>query len=500
MLQRTLVILLILYAAISTGSTIIAQDDTVTTPNGLVIAIPEGYQAQVVEGPLVYIANSDNAMLALETGSGDMQPDDVAFTVAPPSVLEDLGLFGDIDPATAIEQMIAMLGASGDITKSSMGVGSDYPAIEHWWVEADAPALPAPITTFYAFSIDSGTVLITGQAGESVSTIALAAIMKSLVYEQPATTSELPNSYMSGDGSLHFDYPTDWVVDEDEVFITLANNEAALQASLNEELLGTDQAAILFIHPASLEQLGLSPDVDPDEVIQVFLDDIGMSADIDAYPEVSEDARRALVTSDEFDGEGLIVAIPTEAGTVLMLVETGGSLADYQDDFTRIAQSLLNPPQSSSETPDMLRQWASSATGTSQYGTDGWSFAQATGAPDTFECGDITTAWAGASATSDEILALEFDQEVIPTQVNIHQTYNPGAIVKVELSNTLTGETIEIAKSADPPGNTACPGVFTLDISDIQTPVNGVIIYLDQSITGNWNEIDAVELVGSPIE
>jgi len=39
--------------------------------------------------------------------------------------------------------------------------------------------------------------------------------------------------------------------------------------------------------------------------------------------------------------------------------------------------------------------------------------------------------------------------------------------------------------------------VLSVDVPDATAPVNGVIIHLDQTITGDWNEIDAVELVGT---
>lgn len=339
MLTR-LISFFILIPLLLVGMALAQDDNTIATPDGFVIAIPDGYQAQVLEGPTVYIANSDNAMTALENASGDLGTDDIAFTVSTPSSLAELGLAADIAPDLLLEELLAMLGTSSEVTKSWMGVGNEYAAIEYWWTDATGAGSPAPHTSLYAFSIDAGTVLLIGQAGDHVNTIDLSVIMKSLVYEQP-----------------------------------------------------TD-----------------------------------------------------LIMNDE------------------------------------------------------LRQWAISATGTSQYGNDDWSFMQATGAPDTAACGDITTAWAAASATTDEILALEFAQPVIPSQVNIYQTYTPGSIVMVELSNTITGETVTIPESADPPGNTPCPGVFTLNITDIQSPVNGVIIYFDQSIGGNWNEIDAVELVGTPVE
>jgi Tol biopolymer transport system component len=144
-----------------------------------------------------------------------------------------------------------------------------------------------------------------------------------------------------------------------------------------------------------------------------------------------------------------------------------------------------------------IRQWATSALASSQYSDPDWSAAQATGAPDTVECGDIVTAWASASSSGQEWLLLQYSHSVIPTQVNIYQTNTPGAIVKVSVI-TVEGEEISLPDSADPPGHTACPGVFTIDIEGQPPAVDAVKIYLDQDITYDWNEIDAVELVGYP--
>lgn len=143
-----------------------------------------------------------------------------------------------------------------------------------------------------------------------------------------------------------------------------------------------------------------------------------------------------------------------------------------------------------------IRQWASSATATSQYGDDGWSATQATGEPDTFDCGDIRTAWASSSSTGVDALTVEFDTPVRASEINIYETYNPGSIVRVEISNTNTGLFVELPDSADPVDNTPCPGVFTLAVPEVDMLVDSVIIYVDQTIGGSWNEIDAVELVG----
>lgn len=150
---------------------------------------------------------------------------------------------------------------------------------------------------------------------------------------------------------------------------------------------------------------------------------------------------------------------------------------------------------------DQMHQWAVSANGSSQYGTSSWSFEQATGAPDTSDCGDRTTAWASSSSTGSDTLTLEFAEAVVPSQINIYQTYNPGSITKVEVGNSDSGRVMTLPNSTDTPGNTPCPGVFTIAVEDITTPINQVTIYLDQTIGGNWNEIDAVELIGAlPIE
>ena len=81
-----------------------------------------------------------------------------------------------------------------------------------------------------------------------------------------------------------------------------------------------------------------------------------------------------------------------------------------------------------------LRQWASSAEATSQYSSTDWSASRATGVPDAMAtCGDNVNAWASLEASDGEVLTLYYDTPVEPTQINIHQNYNPGAITSVEL-------------------------------------------------------------------
>jgi hypothetical protein len=122
---------------------------------------------------------------------------------------------------------------------------------------------------------------------------------------------------------------------------------------------------------------------------------------------------------------------------------------------------------------------------------------QATGAPNTDHCGDAVTAWASSGIQNpNEALTVYFDTPVWATQVNIYETYTPGYIARIALIPAAGGDLIPVANSAD--SDTDCPGIFSVDLpSDLSSTINGVVIYLDQREAGKWNEIDAVELVGS---
>lgn len=147
------------------------------------------------------------------------------------------------------------------------------------------------------------------------------------------------------------------------------------------------------------------------------------------------------------------------------------------------------------EEGEEIRQWATSATASSEYGNPDWAASQATGAPDTPECGDYATAWASQGSDTVEWLELYYDTPVYPTEVNIIQTHSPDQVVNVELIDTegtyhevYTGEPENLWEE--------CP--YTLSIlvwADYQAV--GVKITIDQSVIDpTWNEIDAVELVG----
>lgn len=147
---------------------------------------------------------------------------------------------------------------------------------------------------------------------------------------------------------------------------------------------------------------------------------------------------------------------------------------------------------------DELRQWASEAEATSEFSNRDNSAEQATGEPDVEDCEDSPAAWASEEKDGVDELTVFFDEPVIPTELHIYQNFGRGSIDGVELIPE-EGRNIRIRGAVDDEDD-ECPGVFSLVFDDIEEPVIGAVIQVDQRNLEEWNEIDAVELVGIPVD
>jgi DNA-binding beta-propeller fold protein YncE len=142
---------------------------------------------------------------------------------------------------------------------------------------------------------------------------------------------------------------------------------------------------------------------------------------------------------------------------------------------------------------ELIRQWAIDAAASSSYDDPDWGPVQATGAPDTPECGDWPTAWASEFPDEVDWLELAYAEAVFPTEIHVYESFSPGQIVSIEVLD-LQGVFHEVYLSS--PSSGACPGKLTVPV-DLGIPVAAVRITIDHSILDDlWNEIDAVELVG----
>ena len=152
--------------------------------------------------------------------------------------------------------------------------------------------------------------------------------------------------------------------------------------------------------------------------------------------------------------------------------------------------------ESSEDEDGRLHQWACDATASSQYSDPDWGAKQATGKPDTMQGGDIRTAWAPATQDGGaEWLELTYETPVRPMQVRIRETYNPGAVVKVEAKDA-KGEWHTLWEGKD--GTKECPGWLEIAVTKPAWTCRVIKVHLDTSAVAGWNEIDAVELVGEP--
>lgn len=145
----------------------------------------------------------------------------------------------------------------------------------------------------------------------------------------------------------------------------------------------------------------------------------------------------------------------------------------------------------------LLEQWATGAPAFStQYGSPQWAATQATGRPDTPVCGDINTAWAASCENcAMEWIDLSYDIPVLPVAVRVHETFNPGSLVRIEAFPHGGGAPVTLWAGRDP--NCACPGVADIRLDGQKNVTTRLLrIFVDERLAPGWSEIDAVQLIG----
>jgi len=109
-------------------------------------------------------------------------------------------------------------------------------------------------------------------------------------------------------------------------------------------------------------------------------------------------------------------------------------------------------------------------------------------------CSDHPNAWASLERTSEEWLEVTFATPVVPTRIDIYEVYAPGSIGKVEVK-LASGEYATVY-STTPGEAQTCPRILSFSVSNITEKISVVRINVDQRVLQNWDEIDAVKLVG----
>lgn len=146
---------------------------------------------------------------------------------------------------------------------------------------------------------------------------------------------------------------------------------------------------------------------------------------------------------------------------------------------------------------DVQTRFASSVIAfSSQYDNPDYGAIQALGGPNVFpDYSDDDQAWASRSEDGQrESLSLAYTDPILVQSILIYETYNPGAVDRVELRDAGTGTWNEVwtgvAASA---GNNA--RAFIVTIPKTAYLVNGVRIELNSPVVSGWNEIDAIAIM-----
>lgn len=308
--------------------------------------------------------------------------------------------------------------------------------------------------------------------------------------EDPEVT--LGKGYHSDAGGFAFQTIPDYTVEDLSGFVSMEAPDA-------EPDIGP---AILMLGGLSEENLTL------EELYEQFMSDVDVPVSnerevtVGGLPGLAVDVN---IGEDELEiaGQIIVVAVtPTQKFSMFSSARRERWDAEFAPLVEAVVASIMffEPTESTStvETDGTLRQWATTATASSEYTKASWSANQATGAPDTPECGDFTTAWAAESKDTVEWLDLVYDTPVYPTEIHIIQNYNPDQVMSVKLVEP-DGETDHWVYEGFPEakGND-CPYTLSIPIEEADYLTSHVVIIVDQSDLQQWVEIDAVELVGYP--
>jgi hypothetical protein len=147
---------------------------------------------------------------------------------------------------------------------------------------------------------------------------------------------------------------------------------------------------------------------------------------------------------------------------------------------------------------DPKGQWAIQAKASSSYndaqGTAAWSANQATGAPNVDKYGDDGKAW--TSKTPDggiEWLDLTYPRPVYGEEVRVRESCGSGAIIKIEVFDEQG--TPHTAWAGNDP--TTDLNYLIAKFPKTAFKTDRVKVTLATNVVPGWNEIDAVQLVGS---
>ncbi|UJR28827.1 hypothetical protein I4U23_010051 [Adineta vaga] len=144
-------------------------------------------------------------------------------------------------------------------------------------------------------------------------------------------------------------------------------------------------------------------------------------------------------------------------------------------------------------------QWVSRVVEySSQYNNDTWSANQVIGAPKVYpRYGDLNGAWAQGNRANNEYIIVEFAQAVNPEQIDIYETYNAGAVVKVSVRNGAFNGEWQTVWEVDAPHVETHSRIFSVPcVNRVFHSINQIRLNVNCTAAGSWCEIDCIKLIG----
>ncbi len=227
---------------------------------------------------------------------------------------------------------------------------------------------------------------------------------------------------------------------------------------------------------------------EPDQLLTVILvgsPDQDLDLDVSLINEAGESVHGMHGAS--LDSAEIVAQAGAQAG--LYEVRVDGSYVS--DDANYVIDVKLTPPA------EVAAQWASDAVASSQYGEDGYSPLQATGAPDVPAASDNPLAWASQEADGTvETLELTYAYKVTPAAIRIYESYNPGAVTMVEAYDEESDEWAVLWEGNEPTDQVY--RIFSPELTSPDFVTDKIRLTIDSDLVAGWNEIDAVQLLGRP--
>jgi hypothetical protein len=167
----------------------------------------------------------------------------------------------------------------------------------------------------------------------------------------PATPAPLTQTFQSSDGTIRFNYPDGWIINDAPGLVTIANSQAAIDAEITAP--GQFQARLFTTPISAIEGLGVV--ATPRDVLQFFAEDLSTSGvTFNAPADLTVGARPASrIEGSGTDGQGVVIAMNLDDGNYAFVsaISAPGEISRFEPTLLVILQSLVYTPLPTPETP-----------------------------------------------------------------------------------------------------------------------------------------------------